>query len=600
MIDYDVETTGLQPDWHKAFLYQFGDDTGTVEVLYPDQDRSRIQYWFDRGKVEGIRAHNAKFDRAFGDLAGFDLPGDGCWHDSMIVAHALDERRSVALKNLAANVLGDGSDDLQKEVKKWLSDERARRKKDAKEAREEIVEPNYSDVPRELMEKYAAEDIVLTRRISDHYEPILRQTPDLLEVVEFERNVLDALYAVERRGFPADEQAYRLLEIEVIENLEKIDDTIQELARLGVEPEDLETFNFNPKSSQQIYKALVRRNADMTHVEGESMDVENLSTVDDPLAVEILRFRSEFKALSTYIRPYIGRSYETSIRAWKEAFIAPDGRIHANYRQLGARTGRMSCSDPNIQNQPRDDLRLRYNYRAEPGMKLVTCDLNSVEMAVFAAYTGEGRLLEAIKEGRDPHAETAELIGIRDRARPSGDVETGRQRAKMFNFSKIYGGGQKTIMKQLRCSREDAKRYNNRYNEAYPEISRLAARIEWRLYDSGYIKSAWGRRFRSDNPKKEGYKFTNYLVQGTAADILKATLIRLHKEGVPVVACVHDEIIAHVPEADAEEAKQTIIEALTDHPRITDKVPLTADGAIVDRWSQAKKPDFVPQWARSE
>jgi DNA polymerase-1 len=81
------------------------------------------------------------------------------------------------------------------------------------------------------------------------------------------------------------------------------------------------------------------------------------------------------------------------MNTYKEPFIAPDSRIHANYRQVGARTGRMSCADPNMQNQPRDDLRLRYNIVADPGYKLVTCDLTNIEMVLFAAYCGEGRLL---------------------------------------------------------------------------------------------------------------------------------------------------------------------------------------------------------------
>jgi DNA polymerase-1 len=86
------------------------------------------------------------------------------------------------------------------------------------------------------------------------------------------------------------------------------------------------------------------------------------------------------------VRPYIGRHYEASMRMHKEPFISPDGRIHANYRQIGARTGRMSCSDPNMQNQPRDDLRLRYNIVAPEGKMLVTCDLSNIEMLIFAAY----------------------------------------------------------------------------------------------------------------------------------------------------------------------------------------------------------------------
>ena len=607
MIQFDVETTGLQWPYHAAFIYQFGDDDGNVEVLEPTE-RERIQAWFDRAKVEGIMAWNSKFDWHFAANDGFDLPTAEMWHDGMLTAHAVNENRSVALKSVASEVLGVGADDLQKQVKGWLTEERRRRAKEAREQGTELVEPTFADVPRELMNEYAAEDIHLTRRVMQQYAPIMERSPDLREIVEFEREVMGALWHVERRGFPVDEEGYRKLEVEVIENLEELEAHCTELAAVGIDPKHVESggWEFNPKSSKQILEALKRRDADLTFVTNDSMDAENLRTVDDELAKAILEFRSEFKALSTYIRPYISRSFENSIRSWKEPFIAPDGRIHANFRQVGTKTGRMSCSDPNLQNQPRDDLRLRYNFRAEPGHVLVACDLSNIEMRVFAAYAGEGRLLEAIRAGEDLHTQTAEFIGIRDRARAGGTVETARQRGKTFNFSIVYGGGIRTIRKQQQVSQDEARRMLRRYHDAYPEVSRLQNRIAWRLEDSGYIKSAWGRRFRVD--PRDSYKAVNYLVQGTAADLLKASLIRLHQQGVPVVACVHDEIVAHVREEDAEETLRVITEAMTDHPRITEKVPLEAEGEIITRWSDAKplKDEdgneylFTPRWAGSE
>lgn len=599
MIQYDVETTGLQWPYHRAFLYQFGDDTGAVEVLHPKTDRERIQHWFTRGKDEGIMAWNTKFDWHFAANDGYDLPDDDKWFDGMVIAHAINENRSVALKSIANEVLGIGADDLQKSVKQWLTDERRRRAKEAKAAKLELIEPNYSDVPDDLMRDYAAEDIHLTRRVIKQFQPILERSEGIRKIIDFEHEVLGALWHMERRGFPVDEEGYRLLEHEVVENLEALEDRCAELASVGIDPVHVESggWTFNPRSSKQILEALKRRGADISFVTNDSMDAENLGTVDDELARTILEFRSEAKAHSTYIVPYISRTYEASIRSWKEQFIAPDGRIHANFRQVGTKTGRMSCSDPNLQNQPRDDLRLRYNFRAEPGHVLVACDLSNVEMRIFAAYAGEGLLLSTIREGGDLHALTAEFIGIHDRVRAGGHVESARQRAKVVNFSIVYGGGVRTIRKQQGVNQDEARRMLRRYHDAYPEVKRLQNKIEWALQDRGYIQSAWGRRFRMS--PDDAYKGVNYLVQGTAADLLKAALIRLHKQGVPVVACVHDEIVAHVPEEDAERVKGLIEEAMIDHPQITDKVPLVAEGEIIHRWSEAKDPDFKPKWASS-
>jgi DNA polymerase-1 len=619
LIEFDVETTGLQP-WsgnQAAFMYQFFDGE-LCEVLRPENDEERIQWWFDRGKTEGIRAWNTKFDRAFADIAGFDLPPDGMWYDGMILAHALDENKSLALKSRATDLLGAGSDDLQIKVKDWLKNERARRKKEAEGAltpeerrrrrqgkiKTAYVLPNYSDVPAEIMEPYGAEDVLLTRKVCDIMEPQIAQSSDLSGIVEFERDVLDALYAVEKRGFPVDAQGYRLLENEVIDNIEALEEDCIRLAEEGgVE-------DFNPNSTAQIITALKGRKADMSFMSEKngklSADRENLEAVDDELAAAILEFRSEAKAHSTYIKPYIRATEVPAMAMIKDPFIGPDGRIHANYRQVGTKTGRMSCSDPNLQNQPRDDLRLRYNMRADPGFKLVTCDLSNVEMRIFAAYAGKGRLLQAIIDGEDMHEMTAEFIGIRDRQRAGGTYESARQRGKTFNFSVVYGGGVRTIRKQQRVSQDEARLMLQRYKDAYPEVVRLQNRIAYQLQDKGYIRSAWGRRFHVD--VRDAYKGVNYLVQGTAADLLKASLIRLHQEGVPIVACVHDELIAHVPEDQAEETRDKIITALTDHPRIVEKVPLTAEGDIVDRWSDAKalKDEdgreylFTPQWAGGE
>jgi DNA polymerase I-like protein with 3'-5' exonuclease and polymerase domains len=639
MIEFDVETDGLQP-WsgvQRAFSMQFwdGDDprgresaeflvVGTTGIHTANpQHIERVQYWLDRAKQEGIRAHNTKFDRAFGDvtLPELDWPGDGMWHDSMVVAQTINERRSLKLKDLGDTLLGDGQSSHQKELQAWLTKERARRAKIAKAEGTELVEPTYADVPLELIVPYGLEDVFIQYGISNQMQPVLDHTPDLQAVVDFERKVLDALYAVEKRGLPADRSGYVSLMGEVTDNLDRLEDAPQRLAAEGDlavyneqlgRPEGAE-FSFNVNSSAQVIAALKARGADMqfmatTDGKIKSADRENLEAVDDLLAEAMLEYRSEYKVLSTYVRPYVQRHYDTGLRAWKEPFVShADDRIHATYRQVGARTGRMSCADPNMQNQPRDDLRLRYNIRAEEGHVLVACDLSNIEMRLFAAYAGDGRLLKAVRDGADLHTMTAKFIGIKDRKRASGYIESARQRGKTFNFSIIYGGGLRTIRRQQRVNTADARLMRNRYYDAYPEVKVLQNRIEWKLSEQGYIKDMWGRRYRCDNAQKEAYKFTNYLIQGTAAEVLKDALVTLHQQKVPVVALVHDEIIAHVPREDAEEVAHLIEQAMTQQARpgghlwLPDKnapiVPLDAEAEIIDRWSQAKDPDFVPAWA---
>jgi DNA polymerase I-like protein with 3'-5' exonuclease and polymerase domains len=667
MIEYDVETTGFQPySGHYPFMFQFYDGK-THDVIHwsPErqESRERIQSWFDKAKGQGLRAWNSKFDFHFAVTQGFTLPPEEDWHDGMLEAHAIDERKSVALKGVASRLFGEEAADLQKAVKTWLNAENARRRKVLKEAdklwvaREngdeeltleeeaileesetlryedgDMIHANYSDVPNDIMEPYGLEDVLLTRKVCDHFETVFNNAPDLKRVVEFERGVMPALFAIENRGLPADMDAYRKLEVEVMENLEKLDDRVQDLAfqgdakifaeELGREIEvsedgrtkrgDKEAFEFNPRSSAQVLAALKARGADMRFMSEKdgkvSADADNLRAVDDELAVAVLDYRAEAKVLSTYVRPMIGRTYVSAMNSHKEPFIAPDGRIHATYRQVGARTGRMSSADPNMQNQPRDDLRLRWNIVADEGYSLVACDLSNIEMVLFAAYCGEGRLLDTIKAGGDLHTLTAEMLGFRDRKRPGGGYESARQQGKVFNFTKIYGGGLRSIRRYFRCDMNTARLYRDRYEAAYPETKHLQTRIDYRLSEDGYIqdKLISGRRFRVE--LRESYKAVNYLVQGTAASLLKYAVMQLHKDGVPMVALVHDEIVSHVPTKDAPEVARLVVQRMTEFEGLKGVVPVTADFDIVKRWSDAKplKDDdgrpyyFDPKWANVE
>lgn len=733
MIEFDCETTGLQPysKGNEAFLWIFSDgETHEAIPFSPtgmdipgwghagDADaRERIQRWFDKVMFDedGIRAWNSKFDRAFAERAGcFQVPSDGCWHDGMLVAHAMDERRSVALKAVASQLFGEEAADPQKALKSWLNEENRRRQKVLNEAekakvgslrikftetkcpkckiafedehpdgtptciecghdavtkgrtrkatedecaaiiaeaaeltdeRGDYKRANYSHVPREIMEPYALEDVILTKRVSDVYEAALENKPDLRGVIEFERKAMDALFAIEKRGLPVKDHGveYRKLEQEVIANMTRLEDRVQELAAEAdpvvyakelagdkwgpdgyfVEQDEegrvthfvggaAHLDDFKPNSTAQVLAALKARGADMSYMSQKdgkvSADADNLRAVDDALAAAILDFRAEYKVLSTYVRPMIDRSYVSMMNVYKEPFIAPDSRIHANYRQVGARTGRMSCSDPNMQNQPRDDLRLRYNIVADPGYSLVSCDLTNIEMVLFAAYCGEGRLLDAVRRGDDLHVLTAKMLGLRDRPRPGGGVETARQLGKTYNFSRIYGGGLRTIRRSFRCTLDDARLLKKRFDDAYPEVARLTNRIQYRLEDDGYVqdKLISGRRFRVD--PRDSYKATNYLVQGTAASLLKYAVVKLHEDGVPMVALVHDEVVAHVPTKDAPEVAKLIEKRMTEFEGLKGVVPLRAEADIIERWSDAKplKDEqgkmylFTPKWAGGE
>jgi DNA polymerase I-like protein with 3'-5' exonuclease and polymerase domains len=197
------------------------------------------------------------------------------------------------------------------------------------------------------------------------------------------------------------------------------------------------------------------------------------------------------------------------------------------------------------------------------------------------------------------HQHTADMVGLKGRRRSTGAFEGPRDQGKRFNYLKPYGGGLRAMRKFFLCSMDEARRMKHRYEEAYPEVKSLEERIEIALEDRGYVKTPWGRRHRvRNNAQRESYQFIALLLQGTAGDLFKDAAAKCHDQGVPLVGFVHDELIAHVDEADAPEAGAIMVEALTNHPTITRKVPLEAEAKVVERWSDAKKDGWVPEHER--
>lgn len=603
MIEFDVETRGLQ--WYypsqEMFMAQFHTPGGGTRILRHPEDRDLIQ---DALSVpgEGYRAWNGKFDFHMAEAAGYRLPPQDQWHDGMVVAKILDERRSVGLQAVGDSIFGTdpwpagAGVELEKRLKAWLAEETKRRRSVSKETGERLIKPTYADVPDDILVPYAAHDVELQRRIMDVLEPKLRH-PDndkLAEVYELERGVMGALYDTEKLGMGIDAPTLEKLEVQVERELCERSERVAELAGRKGDPE------FNPRSTAQLAEAFERRGADLSFCKpnkdgSKSLDAESLEAISDDLARAEEDRRASETMFTRYVYPLLHPTTKRGIDY--EPFLAPDGRVHADLNQVGARTGRMSSS-PNVQNWPRDDLRMRHLVVADEGKKLVACDLDQIELRLFAAFLGHGKVLEMMKDpDSDIHTYTARMVGLKDRDRGGGVVESPRQRGKKFNYERIYGGGIRAIRRWHGVSQKEAKEMLMRFYDAFPEIQEFQNTIEFTLFDKGYIRTPWGRRHRPYNRRaveREAYKFVNYIVQGAAADLFKESVVRVHQLGIPMIALTHDEILAEVDAAEAEEAGELIVRELIDHPRIQKIIPLGADCNIVDRWSYAKDPTFDP------
>jgi DNA polymerase I-like protein with 3'-5' exonuclease and polymerase domains len=591
-------------DWECLDCHAQVPDEARAVILQHPKDREAIQAWLNKAaEGGGIRAWNSKFDLHMFEAVGYRLPPPETWHDGMVVARILDERKSMGLQATGDGIFGTepwpkgAGIELEKRLKTWLAEETKRRRDVCKETGERLIKPTYADVPAEILEPYAAHDVELQWRIMDVLEPKLAEADRLSAVYELERGVLASLYDVERRGMGIDDGRLERLEVEVERELCERTERVAELAgRKGDE-------DFNPRSSEQLAEAFERRGADLsfcktTKTGKKSLDQESLEAISDDLARAVEDFRASETMYTRYVYPLLHPTTKRGIDF--EPFLAPDGRVHADLNQVGARTGRMSSS-PNVQNWPRDDLRMRDLVMADEGKKLVACDLDQIELRLFAAFLGEGKVLEMMMDpDSDIHTYTAKMVGLKDRDRGGGVVESPRQRGKKFNYERIYGGGVRAIRRWHGVGQKEAKEMLLRYYEAFPEVQEFQNQIEFTLFDKGFVRTPWGRRHRPYNRRaadREAYKFVNYLVQGAAADLFKESVVRIYKLGIPMIALTHDEILAEVDAKEADEAGELIRKELINHPKITKIVPIDSDKQIVDRWSHAKDKSFKPSYA---
>jgi len=310
----------------------------------------------------------------------------------------------------------------------------------------------------------------------------------------------------------------------------------------------------------------------------------------DTREATLLVFRNESPEINALL-VYKKSSYLLKLAESLLAHIDPSGgRIHAHYHQIGAPTGRFSCSDPNIQSVPRY-RQVRSWFSAPPGFKLVIGDYSQIELRVAAEITGDKRMIEAYRNGEDLHRLTASLIS----GRPIDSVtKQDRQAAKAVNFGLIYAMGAQGLCEYAReafgmtLSEEQAVQFRQRFFEAYPGIA--AWHEETQEKQPNETRTILGRRrFWNNTPKIT--ELLNSPIQGTSADIIKKVLSMLPNalEGTRamIVGCVHDEILLEVPIEATDEVALILKETMEEAGKsVVKTVPVEADVIIVSSWAE--------------
>jgi DNA polymerase-1 len=275
------------------------------------------------------------------------------------------------------------------------------------------------------------------------------------------------------------------------------------------------------------------------------------------------------------------------------------GRVHTSYHQAGTATGRLSSSDPNLQNIPvrtAEGRRIRQAFIAPAGHRLVAADYSQIELRIMAHLSGDQGLLDAFRDGLDIHQATAAEVFSTPLEQVTGEQ---RRSAKAINFGLIYGMSAFGLARQLSVGRNQAQDYIDLYFERYPGVARYMDRIREQAREQGYVETLFGRRLhlpdiRAANGQiRQAAERTaiNAPMQGTAADIIKIAMIGLHRQiaegelAATMIMQVHDELVFEVPEAELDGAAETIRRTMEGAAQLD--VPLLIGLGVGDNWDQA-------------
>ena len=455
---------------------------------------------------------------------------------------------------------------------------------------EELIGPkgkkqrSMADLSPADIRDYACEDADITLQLKAKLEPELKAKgcEDLFWNVEMP--LMPVLARMEHNGVCIDAESLKQTSIELTAQMNAMEKEVHQLAGL----------EFNVSSPKQVGEVLFDRlhlsdkaKKTKTGTYATSEDILLSLKAKHPVVERILEYRGLKKLLSTYIDAL-------------PLLVNPaTGHIHTSFNQAVAQTGRLSSSNPNLQNIPvRDALgkEVRKVFIPEPGELFFSADYSQIELRIMAHLSGDENLIEAFLEGHDIHAATAAKIFHKDIQDVTGDE---RRRAKTANFGIIYGISAFGLAERLGCSRYEAKDLIDGYFATYPKVKAYMDKSIQMARELGYTETAFHRRLslpdiNSRNAVVRGYAERNAInapIQGTAADIIKIAMIRvderMRKEGVKskMILQVHDELNFSVPEEEKELMQRLVTEEMQGAAQLA--VPLVADSGWGKNWLEA-------------
>ena len=513
-------------------------------------------------------AQNMKYDWLI--FAQRNIFIDG-YDDTMLISYVLDAGKG-----------GHGMDDL---AERWLNHDTIEFGHVAGTGKAQV---SFDNVAIDKASEYAAEDADVTLRLWSALKARLAAENVTTVYETLERKMPEVLARMERRGISIDRQVLSRLSGEFAQKQAGLEEEIKELAG---EP-------LNPGSPKQLGDILFGKMALPGGTKTKTgqwstgaRELEELAEQGHQLPRKILDWRRVSKLRSTYTEALPNHVNPTT------------HRVHTSYALAATSTGRLSSSEPNLQNIPirtEEGRKIRKAFVAAPGMKLVSADYSQIELRLLAEVADVPTLRQAFKDGIDIHAMTAsEMFGVPVKDMPS-DI---RRRAKAINFGIIYGISAFGLANQLSIEREEASAYIKKYFERFPGIRDYMDETKEFCRTHGYVLTLFGRKCHYPDIKASNGSIRafneraaiNARLQGSAADIIRRAMIRMEPElkaaklSAQMLLQVHDELIFEVPENEVKDTIVIVKDVMESapHPAVSLHVPLQVDARAADNWDEA-------------
>ena len=574
---FDTETTSLNYMDAEIVGVSFSVEPGEAAYVPLGHDYAGAPAQLDRGRTLaalksvleddtiGKVGHHLKYDAHV--LLNYDIHLRGMRFDTMLESYVLN---STATRH-----------DMDSVARKYLGVETIHYEDVTGKGAKQI---GFSQVAIEQATAYAAEDADVTLQLHRALWPQLQAIPAMETLYRtIEQPLVPILLAMEHTGVLVDPAMLRQQSRELSASMQ----TLQASAHAAAGgPFNIES----PKQLQEILFGklgipVLRKTP--TGQPSTAEDVLEELAEEHELPRLVLQYRSLSKLKSTYTDKL------------PEQVNARTGRVHTSYHQAIAATGRLSSTDPNLQNIPirtPEGRRIRQAFIAPPGAVLVAADYSQIELRIMAHLSGDAGLLQAFAEDRDVHQATAaEVFGT-----PLAEVTADQRRsAKAINFGLIYGMSAFGLAKQLGIGRGDAQKYVDLYFERYPGVKRYMDETRQRAREQGYVETVFGRRLHLPDIQSRNSALRQYAersainapMQGTAADIIKLAMIDIASwlgsvdRGARLIMQVHDELVFEVAAERVDEVVGQVRERMAGAARL--KAPLKVDVGVGRNWDEA-------------